>query len=222
MKIDIVDRIMESPQLNLYLEKIHEKLADEQRRRAEFFETITEDDKAEFINGEIVIQSPAKYEHNTVSGNLFALMTSYVKRNDVGWVGAEKVFISLTRNDYEPDICFFRKSVADKFKAGQMRFPAPDLIVEVLSPSTKDRDRGVKFIDYAAHGVREYWIIDPVAQVLEQYLLLETGEYDLALKSDSGSVKSTAIPGFEIPIRAVFDANENIAALEKLLKQSVE
>jgi len=112
--------------------------------------------------------------------------------------------------------------VADKFEAGQMRFPAPDLIVEILSPSTEARDRGVKFTDYAAHGVREYWIIDPVAQVLEQYLLLETGEYDLALKSDSGSVKSTAIPGFEIPIRAVFDANENIAALEKLLKQSVE
>ena len=222
MKSDIIDKIMESPQLNLYLEKIQEKLADEKQRRAEFFETITEDDKAEFINGEMVIQSPAKYEHNTVSSNLLTLMNAYVNRNNLGWVGAEKVFVALTRNDYEPDICFFRKSVADKFEAGQMRFPAPDLIVEILSPSTEARDRGVKFTDYAAHGVKEYWVIDPAGETLEQFMLSETGEYELALKSGSGMVNSGAIPGFEIPIRAIFDASENIAALEKLLKPAVE
>ena len=51
-----------------------------------------------------------------------------------------------------------------------MQFPPPDLVVEVLSESTEKRDRGVKFEDFAAHGVGEYWMIDADKETLEQYL----------------------------------------------------
>ena len=68
--------------------------------------------------------------------------------------------ITLTRNDYEPDICFFRKDKSDNFTEDQVLFPAPDLVIEVLSDSTEKRDRGVKFKDYQAHKIEEYWIID--------------------------------------------------------------
>jgi Uma2 family endonuclease len=71
----------------------------------------------------------------------------------------------------EPDICFFRKDVSDKFTENQTLFPAPDFIVEILSDSTEHRDRGVKFKDYQAHKIEEYWIIDPENQTLEQYHL---------------------------------------------------
>jgi Uma2 family endonuclease len=53
----------------------------------------------------------------------------------------------------------------------QMRFPAPDFIAEILSPSTEENDRNIKSTDYAAHGVSEYWIIDPAYRIVEQYLL---------------------------------------------------
>ena len=46
-----------------------------------------------------------------------------------------------------------------------MKYPAPDFIAEILSPSTDERDRGIKFEDYAAHGVGEYWLLDPVIKV---------------------------------------------------------
>ena len=99
-----------------------------------------------------------------------------------------------------------------------MRFPAPDLAVEVISESTERNDRGVKFDDYAAHGVAEYWIIGPDAETLEQYLLPEGGDvYRLAIKAMTGQVRSFAIPGFEIPVRAIFDPEVNQAALQTLL-----
>ena len=64
----------------------------------------------------------------------------------------------------------------------------------------------------------EYWIIDPEAETLEQYLLDATaGVYGLAIKAMTGQVLSAAIPGLEIPVRAIFDPQENRAALQAIL-----
>ena len=70
--------------------------------------------------------------------------------------------ISLTRNDYEPDICYFNKEKSQHFTDDQLLFPAPDLVVEVLSKSTEQTDRTIKFKDYENHNVLEYWIIHPI------------------------------------------------------------
>jgi Uma2 family endonuclease len=98
----------------------------------------------------------------------------------LGWVGSEKVLISLTRNDYEPDLCFFDAATAAAFQPDQMRFPAPAFVVEVLSESIAAKDRGIKFDDYAAHGITEYWIIDPDTETVEQYRLADL-RYELAM-----------------------------------------
>ena len=97
-----------------------------------------------------------------------------------------------------------------------MRFPAPDFVVEVLSPSTAANDRGVKFDDYAAHGVTEYWIIDPETETVEQYWLAGAG-YELAIKARTGELRSFAVPGFVIPVRAIFEDSLNQATLRQLL-----
>jgi Uma2 family endonuclease len=97
-----------------------------------------------------------------------------------------------------------------------MQFPAPDFVVKILSPSTEERDRGVKYQDYAAHGVAEYWLIDPEAGTLEQYAL-QGDHYDLQTKARTGIVSSVAVPACEIPIRAIFDPAEHMAALQQIL-----
>jgi Uma2 family endonuclease len=127
------------------------------------------------------------------------------------------MMISLTRNDYEPDVCFFSQAKAQHFVADQMRFPAPDFVVEVLSDSTEENDRGIKFDDYAAHGVVEYWIVDPGAETLEQYALQANGRYELSIKAMTGEVRSSAVPGFTIPVRAIFDEQEQRAALRAIV-----
>ncbi len=128
----------------------------------------------------------------------------------------QKLLICLTRNDYEPDVCYFNNEKAAKFTPNQMKFPAPDFIAEVLSESKERNDRGVKFEDYAAHGIGEYWIVDAENELVEQYLL-DSDAYTLHLKMNSGSLRSEVIAGFEVPIRAIFDEKENLAALRKVL-----
>lgn len=212
----IIDELMQSPHLPRYLERLQAAFADEQGRRQQFYDTMTEQEKVEFINGEMVVQSPVKLEHTVSGRNLLVLMTTYVEQRNLGFVGYEKTLISLTRNDYEPDICYFGPEKAAGFSPGQMQFPAPDLIVEVLSPSTEERDRGVKFVDYAAHGVDEYWLIDPQTRTVEQYLL--AGEaYQLQIKARSGEIAARALAGFTIPIVAIFDRAAHLAALQAIL-----
>ncbi|MDX2245691.1 MAG: Uma2 family endonuclease [Bacteroidia bacterium] len=185
--------------------------------RNTFYNNISEFEKAEFINGEIIIHSPVKKEHNDVTGSLYQLLNTYVKKKKLGYVGYEKIMISLSRNDYEPDICFFQNEKAQTFKKGQSLFPAPDLVIEVLSTKTAGNDRGIKFSDYQAHQIREYWIIDPDKEVLEQYRLNDQNEYELILKARKGMLDCVPVNGFKIEIEAVFDEDKNLEELLRIL-----
>ena len=125
--------------------------------------------------------------------------------------------ISLSRNDYEPDLCFFDKSKSKAFKKRQSLFPAPDLVIEVLSKGTAKNDKGIKYEDYQAHNVLEYWMIDPVNEVVEQYRLNKKGKYELILKANKGIIECKAIKGFKISLESIFDEEKNLEELERLL-----
>jgi Uma2 family endonuclease len=213
-----LQQLLRSPRLPEVLRHLQAAARAEAKKRRYFYEVVTEQQKAEFINGEIVVHSPVKYQHNQASLRLAALLSAYVQRRNLGSVGHEKLLVTLTRNDYEPDICFFGEEKARAFTPSQTRFPAPDLIVEVLSESTEALDRGIKFEDYASHGVGEYWIVDPDQETIEQYVLHEAG-YRLAVKVKTGNIASAVVRGFEIPVRAVFDPVEQLAALQAILAQ---
>ncbi len=213
----LTEQLYRSPKLGLYYHDIRTTLSEERKKRKQFYKDVREDQKAEFINGEVIVHSPVRIEHELASSSLHVLLRTYSIVHNLGYVGHEKMMISLSRNDYEPDICFWSKAKSKKFKPKQTQFPTPDFIAEVLSPSTEDNDRTIKFEDYAAHGVKEYWIIDPAYQVVEQYFL-DNGVYRLHIKADSGILKSRAVKGFVIPVAALFDEAENLAALREILK----
>jgi Uma2 family endonuclease len=215
--VEPIEKLLQEPALPLLVQQLQEILAREQERRQYFYDVVTEEQKAEFINGEIVVHSPVKLRHNSVSSAIAQLLRAYVIANELGYVGHEKVLVTLTRNDYEPDVCFFRQEKAQHFLPDQMKFPAPDLAVEVLSSSTAGNDRGIKFRDYAAHGVTEYWLVDPNAEVVEQFLL-EGEAYELKIKSNSGEIQSVVVAGFTVPIRAIFDEKVNLATLRQLVQ----
>ncbi len=214
-----LEPLLRSPKLPAYLEAIQTILAEEHRQRENFYAWITEDIKAEFINGEIIVQSPAKNRHTIASINLTTLLSTYVDLHKLGFVGSETVLITLTRNDYLPDVCYFGTEKAVQIRPDQMKYPAPDFIAEILSPSTETIDRGVKFEDYAAHGVAEYWLIDPEDRTIEQYYL-EDERYSLRLKMQTGSLAALVLPGFEIPVEAVFDGAVKNQALQAIFAES--
>ena len=214
----VVEQLLERPTLPEIVNQLQARLAEERGRREKFYEDITPEQKAEFINGEVVFHSPATVKHLEVRERLSRLLGSYVDQNSLGRVMGEKALCVFPRNDYEPDVCFFGGEKAASLQPNQRKLPPPDFIAEVLSESTEERDRGDKFEDYAAHGVREYWIIDPAAEVIEQYCAQE-GAYRLAMKSASGEVRSVVLPGFCVPVRALFDARLNLEVLRTVLGQ---
>lgn len=213
-----VEQTLEMPDAVLFVRKVQSALENEKQKRRHFYEVVEENKKMEFINGEIVFHSPVRKQHNDATTSICNLLKTYVIKNDLGFVGVEKIMVSLTRNDYEPDVCFFGREKADKFTKKQVQFPAPDFVVEVLSDSTEKHDRETKFQDYAAHGVEEYWIVDAEKEIIEQYLL-QNEEYELLLKSNSGEITSVVLPEFNIPIRAVFDEKKNIETLSKIISE---
>lgn len=215
--MDLIQEILSKPEAPSIISRAQSELENERLRRQKFYKDVTDDKKQEFINGEIVTHSPVKYEHSRVTELLLGLLIPHIRINDLGILGIEKKMISLTRNDYEPDICFFKKEKSSQFIKGQTHFPAPDFIVEILSNSTEKIDRGVKFKDYQNHGIEEYWIIDPENETIEQYLL-KNGEYFLNMKSFNGELRSVAIENFKIEIKSIFDQKENIKQLTKILK----
>lgn len=216
-----INDLLEAPDTLLVIERAQAILADESARRQAFRKWLCDDVKAEFINGEVIMHSPVKRRHLDARQNLLTLLRVYVHKNNLGAVDSEKALIGLTRNDYEPDICYWNAETAASFTDDQMEHPVPDLIVEVLSRSTTGRDRGVKFEDYAAHGVREYWIIEPIRKAVEQYELDEGtmafAKVAVLYDDANDTLAALAVPGFEIPVRAIFDKKMNMDALQKIL-----
>lgn len=150
------------------INELNQILEEEDRKREEFYNTITEDDKAEFINGEVVMHSPLKLEHAEASKLLLLLVKIYCTKHDLGKVLTEK------------------------------------------------NDRNIKFVDYALHGVKESWLINPPHRSIEQYLL-QGESYKLEVKSKAGAITSTAITGFTINAEAVFDEAENMKTIQQIL-----
>ena len=178
-----------------------------------------EDMKTGFINGEIVIHSPAFHKHNAAVMFLSKLLNAYVSERELGIVTVEKALIELTRNSYEPDICYFGPEKATTTTPHMLYYPAPDLVVVVLSKSTKKNDQEIKFNDYAAHGAAKYWLVDHNRQTVEVFTLdTATEAYaQLGTFRVGELVSSQLLTGFTIPVRAVFESGLNVTALRALL-----
>lgn len=214
----MVAELLEEPTLPETVFALQKRLDQEAQLRIRFYDEITPSVKAEFINGQVIMHSPALAKHTQARQHIENLLVNYVSVHHLGIVHDEKTLCVFPRNDYEPDVVFFGLTKAAKIKPDTLKFPPPDFICEVLSSSTEKVDRGIKFKDYQAHGVREYWIVDPEAETLEQYVLKRDKSYELRLKSGSGDVQSHAIKGFQMPIRAIFDRQLNLKVLRDLLK----
>lgn len=129
-----------------------------------------EERREELIGGKVVMMSPAASDHNRIAGNIYFLFRQYLKGKTCEPFGdGEKVFLTKT-DHYVPD--FMIVCDPEKVKPDGVH-GAPDLVAEILSPSTAKNDKAVKKDVYAQCGVREYWIVSPGDKTVEQYLLRE-------------------------------------------------
>jgi Uma2 family endonuclease len=211
------DALLELPDLPRLSEEIRAVLRVEQARRHAFRDALRPDQKAEFINGVVVYHSPASLQHLLARKHIAQLLSLYATRHDLGLVLDEKALCAFSRNDYEPDVVFFSKARAQAFTRDQSEFPVPDLVVEVLSPSTQANDRGVKFDDYERSGVREYWMVDPEARAVEIYHA-EDGRFMLRADRASERLESLVLAGFQAEVASLFEPSKAHAEALRLFQ----
>ncbi len=135
----------------------------------------------EILDGEHVVTSYPNLNHQRVSRNMQFQLYEQIERTGRGEVFNAPAGVRLSEEDVvEPDLFVVLTERSEIMLETHVEGP-PDLIVEILSKSTGRRDRGIKKRTYEAFGVREYWIVDPVGKVVEQYLL-QTGCFRLAAR----------------------------------------
>lgn len=124
--------------------------------------------REELINGEVVRMSPRPaFNHNQISYNIAILFGNHLKGRKCTPIADGMDLFLDDKNRFVPD--FMVVCDRDKIKWNGVH-GAPDLVVEVLSPSTAKSDKKHKKDVYARCGVREYWIVDPIGKSIEQYL----------------------------------------------------
>lgn len=161
----------------------------------EFWAWCDEDVKAEFVDGEVIVYSPVSIHHNRLTRFLIPLLQLFVEKHGLGEVlGSEFAVRLRARLVRVPDLIFVSKKKAQMIQ--ETRFEgAPDLIVEIVSPDSEERDWREKYHEYERAGVQEYWVIDPHSRTVAFYQL-EEGKGYRKVAPEEGIYRSKAVEGF--------------------------
>ena len=166
-----------------------------------------DDERWELLRGELFMVPSPNLDHQRIAGNLYFHLRIFLTDKSLGEVFIAPFDVVISNiNVLQPDVMFvpFEQS-AILTKANIQGSPA--LVIEVASPSTGYRDRGVKRDIYAEHGVGEYWLVDPEARSIN-VLTLHGDEY-----RESGSYRvgdvltSPTLPGLELAVESVFETD---------------
>ena len=163
----------------------------------EQFDALPDDIKAELIDGELVYTMPVNERHNAVQLFIQTVLSLYVVKQGLGRVFADQFEMRLGTQRFVPDVSFVRTEHLDRVLPTRIEGPA-DLVVEVLSPDSVARDRGIKLRDYAAAGVQEYWLLDPEAEQIEVYDRQPDGTFALLAPDRTGALASRVVPGLRL------------------------
>ena len=166
---------------------------------------LPDDKRFELIDGEFYEMAPSPITvHQRTLLFLARLLSDWVDLHGLGEVFIAPFDVILSEHDtFQPDVLFVsearRSIITHRACEG-----APDLVVEILSPSTSQRDLGIKRNRYALFGVREYWIVDPVACSLEVLALREGDYVSLGTHTGEDTPASEVLAGLTFPVMSIF------------------
>lgn len=168
---------------------------------AEFLEWCDEDTWAEWVDGEVVMVSPASSRHQDIAGFLESLMRTFAETHHAGVVRSAPFQMKLGPDlpGREPDLLVVSSEHQDRLTATFLDGPA-DLVVEIISPESRLHDRGEKYAEYEMAGVREYWLIDPDEERADFFVLGEDGRYEPLRPDDEGIYRATVLNGFWVDV----------------------
>lgn len=163
-----------------------------------------EDKRYELIGGELILVPAPKTKHQIVSAELHYLLMKYNEQNSVGKILAAPTDVYLDEeNVLQPDILFVSNERQTIITEANIK-GAPDLVVEIVSPSSAYYDLVKKKKIYAKFGVKEYWIVDPEEKTVEVHQL-EGDSYRVTKSlSEDDELTSGTFPGLSINLKQMF------------------
>jgi len=189
------DWIAEQPELRRRLRETMGEIPPQPIQKMtyeEFLAWADEDTLAEWVDGEVVMYSPASDRHQDMARFLTAVLSIYVETYGLGVIRPAPFQMKLERGR-EPDLLFVAREHLNRLKETYLDGPA-DLAVEIVSPESAGRDRGEKFYEYEQAGIPEYWLIDPQTERAEFYQLTAAGQYRLVLPDAEGIYRAAVLP----------------------------
>ena len=169
----------------------------------EYLDSLTEESKGDLFDGLLYMQTPPSDAHEEIFGFLFDILRNYVLEKNLGVVRGSRTAIRFAEeHGTQPDIVFIsnarRHLIYPYYIDG-----APEVVVEILSPSTRKLDRGKKMALYAENGVLEYWQVDPEDQTAK-FLRNNDGVWAPMPVGGDGIFHSEAISGFWLNVQWLF------------------
>lgn len=171
--------------------------------------TWNEDERWEILESVQYMQAAPSRIHQEISGELYRQFANYLQGKSCRVYHAPFcVRLDVEKNDsdiknvVEPDITI----VCDSSKLDEKGcLGSPDMIVEIISPSTGKKDKVTKFNKYEISGVKEYWVLEPEQKLVSVFLLQSNGRYGRPeMYTDEDKIKVSIFPELEIDLKAVF------------------
>jgi Uma2 family endonuclease len=167
----------------------------------EDYAALPDDQRHELIWGELMMSPSPNARHQAASVALEEQILIWIRRTRAGRMFHAPFDVVLdAHTTVQPDVIFVsnerKRIITDRNIQG-----APDLVVEIISPGTEDRDRLVKTRLYREHGVREFWLVDPDARQVTLYT-----PSDARVFEETDTLVSEALPGLAIPLQPLFQS----------------
>ncbi|HXU40462.1 MAG TPA: Uma2 family endonuclease [Blastocatellia bacterium] len=160
----------------------------------------------ELIEGELFVSCSPNRIHQTVSGNLFFSVRSYLIDNPIGEIWATLGVIFSEFSGVIPDLVFVSHERRNEIASGDRVMGSPDLVIEIVCPGAENerRDRLVKRQLYGKHGVKEYWIVDFHNRTIEVYVLQGQMLQLQSILTEKDELTSSVLPGYRCKVETIF------------------
>jgi Uma2 family endonuclease len=173
-------------------------LVKEKRLSVNYYKILPEGAPYQLIEGELVMTPAPNPRHQIILGNIVEKIRHFVKGKGIAIFSPVDVYLD-DENAFQPDLIFISNERMEIIKKDGI-YGAPELVIEILSPSTARYDLKEKFRVYERSGVREYWIIDPDMNSVEMYTNKEA-RFSLAAKvEEKGEIESVLLKGFVLTL----------------------
>ncbi len=167
------------------------------------------DERYELLDGDLVMVAAPNLRHQELQFRIGRELGNFIVEHSLGKLFFAPCDVILSDTDVvQPDLLFVSREREHLLSSGENVQGAPDLVVEILSPATADRDQGYKRELYGRHGVTEYWLVDPVAETVSIHRQRQR-EGVLALSrtfSRKQTLRSPLLTGLELDLKDIFSS----------------